>query len=165
MTADGTWSGATGKADDVRDVGVDDQFAIASVTKTVVAAQVMQMVEAGGLDLDDPAADHLPADLDFDTNGATIRHLLGQRSGIPDYYPAVHEMLSTDRLRVWTPADLLELVTEDRGPPGEYFAYTDTNLSVARTGDRADPWATDRRGAARRRPPHRGGRATHLSTG
>jgi D-alanyl-D-alanine carboxypeptidase len=69
MSPAGTWSGATGKADGVRDVRVDDQFAIASITKSMVAAQVMQMVEAGELDLDDPAADHLPADLDFDTNG------------------------------------------------------------------------------------------------
>ena len=87
MSADGTWSGATGKADGVRDLRVDDQFAIASVTKSVVAAQVMQMVEAGELGLDDLAADHLPPDLDFDTNGATIRQLLGHRSGIPDYDP------------------------------------------------------------------------------
>ena len=47
MTADGTWSGAVGKADDARDLRVDDQFAIASITKSVVAAQVMSMVEAG----------------------------------------------------------------------------------------------------------------------
>jgi CubicO group peptidase (beta-lactamase class C family) len=72
MSPDGTWSGAVGKADGVRDVRVDDQFAIASTTKSVIAAQVMQMVEAGELDLDDPAAAHLPPDLDFDTNGATI---------------------------------------------------------------------------------------------
>ena len=85
MSPDGTWSGATGKADGIRDVRVDDQFAIASITKSIIAAQVMQMVEAGELDLDDPATDHLPADLDFDTNGATIRDLLGHRSGIPDY--------------------------------------------------------------------------------
>jgi CubicO group peptidase (beta-lactamase class C family) len=83
MTADGTWSGATGKADGVRDVRVDGQLAIASVTKSVIAAQVMQMVEVGELALDDLAADHLPPDLDFDTNGATIRQLLGHRSGLP----------------------------------------------------------------------------------
>jgi len=33
VSADGTWSGAAGKADGVRDVTVDDQFAIASTTK------------------------------------------------------------------------------------------------------------------------------------
>jgi CubicO group peptidase (beta-lactamase class C family) len=57
VSADGTWSGAAGKADGVRDVTVDDQFAIASPTKALVAAQVMQMVEAGELRLDDLAAD------------------------------------------------------------------------------------------------------------
>ena len=76
MTADGTWSGATGTADGVRDVRVDSQFGIASVTKSVIAAQVMQLVEAGELSLDAPATDYLPADFDFDTNGATIRQLL-----------------------------------------------------------------------------------------
>ena len=39
MAAEGTWSGTTGKADGVRDLQVDDQFAIASITKSVVAAQ------------------------------------------------------------------------------------------------------------------------------
>src|SRR5688572_17801349 len=51
MSAHGTWSGATGKADDVRDVTVNDQFSIASTTKAVTAAQVMQLVEAGELGL------------------------------------------------------------------------------------------------------------------
>ena len=60
MSPDGTWSGATGKADGVRDVRVDDQFFIASITKSIIAAQVMEMVEAGELQLDDPATDHLP---------------------------------------------------------------------------------------------------------
>jgi D-alanyl-D-alanine carboxypeptidase len=132
MTADGTWSGATGKADGVRDVRVDDQFAIASVTKSVIAAQVMQMVEAGELALDDLAADHLPPDLDFDTNGATIRQLLGHRSGLPGYdpalfNPALQESPSTDRKLVWTPAEMLELVIADRAPAGDAFHYTNTN--------------------------------------
>lgn len=128
MTPGGTWSGATGKADGVRNVRVDDQFAIASITKSVIAAQVMQMVEAGELALDDPAADHLPRDLDFDTNGATIRQLLGMHSGIPDWYDAeMQKSVSTDPQRVWLPTDVLELVSADRAPAGERFKYTDTN--------------------------------------
>jgi len=35
MTADGTWSGTVGEADDTRDLRVDDQFAVASITKSV----------------------------------------------------------------------------------------------------------------------------------
>src|ERR687891_330956 len=49
MSPDGTWNGAVGKANRVRDVGVNDQFAIGSVGKTLIAAQVMQMVERGEL--------------------------------------------------------------------------------------------------------------------
>jgi D-alanyl-D-alanine carboxypeptidase len=127
MSADGTWSGAAGKADGVRDVRVKDQFAIASTTKSVIAAQVMQMVEAGELALDDPATDHLPPDLDFDTNEATIRQLLGMRSGIPDYSDVLWESQSTDRQRWWTPADVLALVAADRSPAGDEFHYSPTN--------------------------------------
>ena len=101
MTLQGTWSGAFGKADDVRDVVVDSQFGIASVTKSVIAAQLMQLVEAGELSLDDQATDHLPADFAFDTNGATIRQLLDMRSGIPDWYgEAMAAELAKDRARV-----------------------------------------------------------------
>jgi len=128
MTADGTWNGTTGKADGVRDLQVDDQFAIASITKSVVAAQVMLMVEAGELALDDLAADHLPRDLEFDTNGATIRDLLGHRSGLPDYYElGPLEDIQSDFQRVWTPTELLELVPTERTPPGSTFSYAETN--------------------------------------
>ena len=98
----------TGKAAGDRDVTVDTQFSIASITKAVTAAQVMQLVEAGKLGLDDPVADHLPSDIEFDTNGATIRHLLGHRSGIPDYCgQRRHQRRSPS---VWTPAELLAAI-------------------------------------------------------
>lgn len=127
MSAHGTWSGATGKADGVRDVTIEDQFSIASTTKTVTAAQVMQLVETGALGLDDPAADHLPADLDFDTNGATIRHLLGHRSGIPDYLEAVRPQFEADPLRFWTPAEILAVVPAERTTAGAAFEYGNVN--------------------------------------
>ena len=128
MTAEGTWSGTTGKADGVRDLQVDDQFTIASITKSVVAAQVMLMVEAGELGLDDLVADHLPEDIQFDTNGVTIRQLLGHRSGLPDYGglgPLADEL--TDPQRVWTPTEVLALVPTERTAPGSTFSYAETN--------------------------------------
>ena len=131
MSPDGTWSGATGKANGVRDVRVDDQFAIASVTKSVIAAQVMQMVEAGEMDLDDPATDHLPSDLDFNTNGATIRELLGQRSGIPeDDFAELDKRLLAHPRRLWTLAEVLELVPTERAPAGEVFEYANANYQL-----------------------------------
>ena len=131
MTADGTWSGATGSADGVRDVRVDSQFGIGSVTKSVIAAQVMQMVEAGELSLDTPASDYLPANFEFDTNGATIRQLLGMYSGIPDWFDeAMNERVSTHRRHAWEPAEVLALVGPDRAPAGESFEYADTNYNL-----------------------------------
>ena len=127
MTAQGTWSGTTGKADGVRDLQVDDEFAIASIVKSVIAAQIMLMVEAGELRLDDPVADHLPADVKFDTNGATIRQLLGHRSGLPDYYDLLVSSQAVEFQRVWTPTEMLALVPAERTPPGSTFSYAETN--------------------------------------
>ncbi|KGN30763.1 hypothetical protein N802_06030 [Knoellia sinensis KCTC 19936] len=123
----GTWSGAVGKADSSRPLGVNDQFAIASVTKTLQAAQVMKLVEGGRLRLDDPAQKYLPADLNFDTNDATIRQLMGMRSGLPDYWPAIEPLVASDRQRVWTTSDLLAQVPAGRTPAGTTHEYADTN--------------------------------------
>lgn len=127
LSSEGVWSGAVGTADGERDLRVDDQFAIASGTKPVVAAQVMRMVEAGQLDLDDPAADHLPPDLDFDTNEASIRHLLSHRSGIPDYEPIFLDKAQADLTRRWTSEELLTLVPSGRSPVDQVWEYSNTN--------------------------------------
>ena len=60
ISPQGTWSGATGMATKERAMVPHDQMSIASITKTLVAAQVMELVEAGELSLDDLAADRLP---------------------------------------------------------------------------------------------------------
>ena len=131
MAAEGMWSGAAGKADGVHAVQLDSQFGIGSVTKSVVAAQVMQLVEAGELSLDDPATDHLPADFAFDTNGAAIRQLLDMRSGIPDWYgEAMEAEVANNRTRVWKQSDVLALVDPARRPAGGASEYADTNYDL-----------------------------------
>ena len=118
-----------GRADSRRVVGIGDQFAIGSVTKTLQAAQVMQLVEAGRLRLDDPADRYLPAGLDFDTNDATIRQLMGHRSGIPDYWPEAEGLPSdagTGDGSALT-AELLALIPAERTPAGTHHEYADTN--------------------------------------
>ena len=99
-------------------------------TKPIVAAQVMLMVEDGEIDLDRPATDYLPADFDFDTNGATVRQLLSHRSGIPDWNPAMKTQFEADRSRVWTLQEILALVPTTRRPAGEAIDYTDTNYNL-----------------------------------
>ena len=47
ITPQGTWTGATGFAARDRAMVPNDQMSIAHITQTIVAAQVMQLVEAG----------------------------------------------------------------------------------------------------------------------
>lgn len=62
-------------------------FMIASLTKSFTALAVMQLVEAGKIDLDAPVQRYLPwfrvADPQASTR-ITVRHLLNQTSGLPE---------------------------------------------------------------------------------
>lgn len=113
----GHWSGAAGIAGGNL-LTAGSALQIASIGKTVTAAQVLRLVEEGAIGLDDPAADHLPPELDgYDANGATVRQLLGMRSGIDD--PATRGAAGT----------VLELVQmlEPASPAGSAFSYANVN--------------------------------------
>ncbi len=130
ITADGgVWSGAAGTADGVHPVEVGSQFAIASITKTVIAAEVLRLSEEGLLRLSDPVSEHLPSDFDFDTNGATVENLLAMESGIPD--PALNlRDYEADPLRDWTAREVLATVPASRSKPGDHFVYEDANYML-----------------------------------
>ncbi|MGI8518999.1 MAG: serine hydrolase domain-containing protein [Actinomycetota bacterium] len=79
----GRWSAATGVDLQGDRLTPTSPLIIASIGKTVTAAQVMRLAERGTIGLDDPAAEHLPPELHgYDANRATIREMLGMRSGI-----------------------------------------------------------------------------------
>jgi D-alanyl-D-alanine carboxypeptidase len=132
ITPEGTWNGATGLAAGDRAMRPDDQMSIASITKTLVAAQVMQLVEAGELSLDDLVADRLPPGLEFDTNGARIVDLLSMRSGFPESLDddAEWKLLTSDPLHVWTPEEVLATVAPRRGPVGQAWEYRGVNYML-----------------------------------
>jgi CubicO group peptidase (beta-lactamase class C family) len=75
------WSNAVGSADydEGREATPDTQYRIGSITKTFTATAVMQLRDAGLLDLDDRLEQHL----DGLANGSpTIRRLLAHLSGL-----------------------------------------------------------------------------------
>lgn len=103
---------------------------IASVSKTMTAAAVMQLVAAGDVALDSPVYDYLPDFRIRDPRGAeiTVRHLLEQTSGITD--------LTLREKSLPQPATLAEAEQRaaDAGlasAPGEEYAYTNTNFHLA----------------------------------
>jgi D-alanyl-D-alanine carboxypeptidase len=122
VAGSGSWSGAAGIDQEGSSLTPDARLVTASVGKTVTAAQVLRLAEEGKLGLDDPAADHLPQEVAFfDANGATIRDLLGMRSGLGD--PPGYEGLVDSGL---TPAELLE-TTPALFPAGSETNYANIN--------------------------------------
>jgi CubicO group peptidase (beta-lactamase class C family) len=75
------WYGSVGAArlDASAAPTIDTQYRLGSITKTFTAVLVMQLRDAGLLDLDDPVSRHLP---DVPHGDATVRRLLAHLSGL-----------------------------------------------------------------------------------
>lgn len=138
--ADGTtWSGVAGTAKgddptipDTRDwtglpMSENLKFRIASVTKSVTATAILQLVDKGTLSLDDTLGQWLP-EVDIPTkDSVTIRQLLNHTSGIPDFIrnKAFFDLNFKTPLREWTLAERIAYgvpVVE----PGSTWAYSNT---------------------------------------
>jgi len=131
MSADGRlWTGVAGTADGVHPVEARSQFGIASITKTVIAAEIMRLSEQGLLNLSDPISKHLPSTFHFDSNGATIQNLLHMESGIPDPTFFGPDDAAANPLRDWTPEEVLATVPALRSTPGAHYVYEDANYML-----------------------------------
>src|SRR5262249_56723799 len=70
------------------DAREDSLFALASLTKPLVAVAVMVAAEEGSIDLDAPVAEHLEQYRAPDRQAITPRHLLSHASGLPEVGPS-----------------------------------------------------------------------------
>jgi CubicO group peptidase (beta-lactamase class C family) len=107
-------------------VTADTRFEIGSITKQFTAACVMQLVEAGKLSLDD----HLGTFVSdyFVGRGVTVRQLLAQQSGIPDYLEGP-DAVTAAGTQPATYATLLARVSAAplEFAPGTRYKYSNTN--------------------------------------
>ena len=144
------WSGATGTANKELGVAADDDtvFRIASISKTVTATAVMQLVEDGLLDLDEDVAAYLPftfRNLKQPDAVVTLRHLLAHTSGLSDiYWDSTASDLTTEEgdpelsladfcRAFFTPDGAFYYpATFTTTPPGTAFSYS--NLGFALVG-------------------------------
>ncbi|TAK00207.1 MAG: class A beta-lactamase-related serine hydrolase [Chloroflexota bacterium] len=128
------WTGVSGVADLAtgRALGLDTPFAIASISKTFVAAEVLLLVSEGRLSLDDAPARLLPktrvAGRAIDP-GITIRMLLDHTSGLGDYLISakLDAAVRADPLAVWTPDQALAYARRPVAAPGQGYHYANTN--------------------------------------
>jgi D-alanyl-D-alanine carboxypeptidase len=107
-----------------------DRFQVASMTKSMVAAVTMELVEQGTLSLSDTVEQWEPGLL---PRGAdiTVGDLLGQTSGLPDYTPTVVTHYVSGKTPT-NPRALVGLVAHRplMFPPGSRSFYSNTNYIV-----------------------------------
>ncbi|KXU36866.1 hypothetical protein AXK11_03515 [Cephaloticoccus primus] len=110
-------------------IGPDSAFEIGSVTKTMTAALLADLILRGEASLDDPLSDWLPAGTpvpSFEGQPILLRHVVTHTSGLPPL---------PSRLQVTTPNNPYANLTEEallaslaevslREPPGTQFAYS-----------------------------------------
>jgi CubicO group peptidase (beta-lactamase class C family) len=75
------WSTGVGSTDG-RPISISDRFLLTSITKTLTAVQVLQLVDQGRLDLEQPIAEYLPAFGQSGKESVTTRHVLTHTSGM-----------------------------------------------------------------------------------
>lgn len=123
ITPNGTWAGAAGvDGPNGRTAKADDEFAIASISKTFTAAMIMRLAEQGKIDLNQPLAAYLGG-TDADANDATVEQTLAMRGGLGDTVSTAFDEVYADPSRAWTPAEVVSKIGPPLTPAGtEYHA-------------------------------------------
>ncbi|KQZ27533.1 serine hydrolase [Duganella sp. Root1480D1] len=106
----------------------DDLFPVYSVSKLLASVLVMQLVEAGQLDLDQPAGAYLPG-LPLRWQQIALRYFLNHTSGLPEYFAP--GSLSGASFAPTLPAVFAALADQPLlFDPGTATRYTQTNFLV-----------------------------------
>ncbi|SDL18760.1 D-alanyl-D-alanine carboxypeptidase [Glycomyces sambucus] len=137
-----TWREAEGPRsldEDARDARPGDRVRIGSVTKSMVAAVVLQLEAEGEVDLDAAIDAYLPGLLPYDEQ-PTVRQLLQHTGGVPDWvqlaYPGMEEGDLTEVRaglgEYYEPEELVAIAAAEDPlfPPGEGWAYSNTGYTL-----------------------------------
>lgn len=111
----------------------DTLFQVGSDTKKMTAIAVLQQVEAGTLDLDDPLEQVLP-DVELAANPewnntATLHQLLSQQGGLVDYTPWEDD--PGDEVLAGRAAGVFSEEGWAMAPAGAFWNYANPNFSLA----------------------------------
>jgi D-alanyl-D-alanine carboxypeptidase len=130
----GTWLTAlgSGSIEGTPAMTTDNHMRIGSVTKSLTAEVILQLVDQGTIGLDDPVTKYLPG-----VPGGehiTIRELLGMTAGIFNFTEDAYFNLTLDRdpHKPWTPFECvgIGLAHPPYFPPGQGFHYSNTNYEI-----------------------------------
>ncbi len=117
-----------GVANDAGDpVTPQTPFLLASLTKSMTAVAVMQLVEAGEVGLDAPVQEYLPWFMP--ETPITVRELLNQTSGLDEGH-GYERGLEQDGPEALEESIRRLATTELNRPPGDAFEYSNSNYDV-----------------------------------
>jgi len=113
---------------------LNSQFELASISKTMTATAILQLMEHGKLKLNQDVRDFYP---DFPYEGVTIRMLLTHRSGLPNYVYAIDDVFRKehrDQKKGVTNAQMMDLLAQYKparyNAPGKSYHYNNSNFMV-----------------------------------
>lgn len=107
---------------------LNTQFLIGSLTKSFVAVTIMQLVEDGLLNLQDPVQKYIPNLKPELAKDLTIHHMLKQQSGLAPFLDPLTEFELMDI----TPAELLNIINTSKRSfePGTKHQYSNLNYTL-----------------------------------
>jgi D-alanyl-D-alanine carboxypeptidase len=125
-----TWIGTTGTVGTGQDQppAPDDHTRVGSLTKTITATILLQLVQEQKVSLDDPIGKYVEG---IPNNEATLRQLADMTSGIPIYsaQQTFQDALYAKPQAPWTPTQLISYIRDVKPdfPPGKGWEYDNTN--------------------------------------
>ncbi len=126
----GIWTGTAGTAVEGEDrpITASDHTRIGSLTKTMTATILLQLVQDGRVSLDDPISEYVP---DAPNGNATVRQVADMTSGIPSYTlsDAFTQRFFADPGYDWPPTQLVDAARSlpPAFAPGAGWQYSNTN--------------------------------------
>jgi CubicO group peptidase (beta-lactamase class C family) len=116
-----------------RAVTAQTPFLLASLMKPVTALAIMQLVEAGKVELDAPVQHYLPwfqLANEQDSAALTVRHLLNQTSGLSG--ATGNEMFPSAAMMDWTPEQKVRELSDNplTYPVGTTYEYSNVNYVI-----------------------------------
>jgi D-alanyl-D-alanine carboxypeptidase len=125
----GQWTGVAGNIGGSDLLREEHLIWVASITKTMTGALILQLADEGLLSLDDPLSRWLPPRAHADP-AITLRQLLDHTNGLDNYTTstALGAAVRADRGRVFTPDELLAFLGPPRFEPGTRTEYTNTSF-------------------------------------
>ncbi|MGB5692760.1 MAG: serine hydrolase domain-containing protein [Flavobacteriaceae bacterium] len=126
------WSFISGYSDDSTPINSAMRFGIASITKTMVAATIMALVEDGHLTLDDPIGDYITLNNANIDESITIFQLLNHLAGLKGYFqhPDIWPRVESDLLTPLAPIEIAAYIGEPLFDPGTQYQYSNSHYLI-----------------------------------